>query len=154
MFQNRSIVVSAILLLACGASNAENQKKPLSPLDVVNARMAAHNDHDLEKFLSVYSPDIQVYDYPGKPIGEKGKPHIRKIFEPLFADGAVRVEIHQQIAKGNYVVNEETVVRRGTTYEYVSIYEIEKGLIKTVRFIRGPKPSSAAAPPRLERVTK
>ncbi|MEM9419327.1 MAG: nuclear transport factor 2 family protein [Planctomycetota bacterium] len=107
------------------------------PNDVVAKRFAAHNAHELEQFLSCYSSEIQVYDYPDQPIGRQGKDHIRSIFEPLFNDKAVKTTVHQQIVKGSFVIIEETVVRRGETYEYVSIYEVEDGLIKTVRFIKG-----------------
>jgi hypothetical protein len=137
MFKNRCLAFAALLLFACNSSFAQDEKKDKSPLDVVNARMAAHNDHDLKKFLSVYSPDVKIFDYPNELIGETGHKQLRRIFEPLFSDAAVHVTIHHQIVKGKYVVNEETVVRRGKPYEYLSIYEVEKGLIKSVRFIRG-----------------
>ena len=107
-----------------------------TPLDVVNARMDAHNRHDLEAFLSVYSAEIQIYDYPNTPLGRPGKAHITSIFEPLFRDKAVHVTIHHQIANGNYVVNHETVLRRGEETVYVSIYEVVDGLIRSVRFIK------------------
>lgn len=107
-----------------------------SPLDVVNARMAAHNQHDMDRFLNTYADEIQVYDYPNTPLGSPGKAHIKSIFEPLFAEYAVHVEIHHQIVNGNYVVNQETVTRQGEIFEYVSIYEVKDGLIQNVRFIK------------------
>ena len=98
--------------------------------------MKAHNDHDIDRFLSAYSNDIQVYDYPDIPLGKKGHAHLRSIFEPLFNDKAVSVEIHSQIEHGKYVINQETVTRRGKLFRYLSIYEVENGLIKSVRFLR------------------
>lgn len=105
-------------------------------LEVVNARMEAHNNHNLEKFLAVYSDDIQIYDYPNTPLGKKGKEHIRNIFAPLFKDKSVKTEIHHQIENGKYVVNHETVTREGKITEYISIYEVEDDLIQSVRFIK------------------
>jgi hypothetical protein len=58
------------------------------------------------------------------------------IFEPLFKDKLVSVKIHSQIEHGKYVVNQETVTRRGKLFHYVSIYEVENNLIKSVRFLR------------------
>jgi hypothetical protein len=107
-----------------------------NPLEVVNARMEAHNNHDLNKFLETYSDDIQIYDYPNTPLGKGGKEHIRNIFASLFKDKSVKTEIHHQITNGKYVVNHETVVREEKTTEYISIYEVENGLIKSVRFIK------------------
>jgi hypothetical protein len=107
-----------------------------TPLEVVNARMEAHNNHNLEKFLETYSDEIQVYDYPNTPLGKQGKEHIINIFAPLFKDKAVKTEIHHQIENGKYVVNHETVTREGKITEYISIYEVEDDLIQSVRFIK------------------
>jgi hypothetical protein len=107
-----------------------------TPLEVVNTRMEAHNNHNLEKFLETYADDIMIYDYPNTPLGKGGREHIRNIFAPLFKEKSVKTEIHHQIANGKYVVNHETVTREGKTTEYVSIYEVENGLIKSVRFIK------------------
>lgn len=107
-----------------------------TPLEVVNTRMEAHNNHDLEKFLETYSDDIQIYDYPNTPLGNGGKEHIRNIFSPLFKEKLVTTEIHHQIENGKYVVNHETVMREGKVTEYVSVYEVEDGLIQSVRFIK------------------
>lgn len=63
--------ISIIALLACGSSIAEIQE--FSPVDVVNARMSAYNNHDLKAFLATYSEDIQVFTFPNVPIGKKGK---------------------------------------------------------------------------------
>lgn len=106
-----------------------------SPLEVVNARMMAHNAHDLKMFLDTYSEDIQVYGYPTMPFGKPGKAHIKSIFGPLFDKKSVHTEVHHQIENGRYVINHETVVRQGKTTVYVSIYEVVNGKIKSVRFI-------------------
>lgn len=119
-----------LLLLLSSVSLAK------TPLEVVNERMTAHNNHDLETFISLYSDDIQIYDFPDLPLGSNGRDHIRKIFTPLFKDKLVSVKVHQQMVNGNYVVNRETVIRMGKKTEYISIYEIENDLIKTVRFIK------------------
>ena len=105
------------------------------PLDVVNYRMSAYNRHDLPSFMAVYSEDIEVFTYPNKSLG-KGKKHLRSIFEPMLQEGIVHVEIHHQIVKDSFVVNHESVSYGNTTTEYVSIYEVRDGLIKTVRFVR------------------
>lgn len=111
------------------------QSESQSPLDVVKQRMSAYNRHDLSAFMALYSEGIEVFTYPDKSLG-KGKEHLRSIFEPMFQEGIVRVEIHYQIAKDRYVVNHETVSYGATATEYVSIYEVRDGLIQTVRFVR------------------
>ena len=86
-----------------------DEAKQATPLEVVNKRMDAYNKHDLKAFLGTYSDDIQVYTYPDKQLGRKGKPHMRSIFEPMFKEAKVKVTIHHQIEQGKYVINEETV---------------------------------------------
>lgn len=113
-----------------------SQNNQIAPIDIVNQRMAAHNNHDLAAFLATYSDEIQIYNFPNNKIGKKGKAHLKSIFEPLFASAAVSVELHQQIEQGKYVINEETVLRQGEKFRYVSIYEVKDGLIQSVRFIR------------------
>lgn len=106
------------------------------PLAVVNERMRAYNAHDLKAFLKVYSDDIQIFTYPNQPLGQKGKEHLKSIFAPMFKEGNVSVEIHQQIVQGKYVINHETVTYEGSAKKYVSIYEVEAGLVTSVQFVR------------------
>jgi hypothetical protein len=108
----------------------------LTPLEVVNARMSAHNEHNLEKFMATYSETIQIYDFPDIPLGSRGKDHIRNIFAPLFKNQSVKTTIKSQMVNGKYVVNRESVVREGKITEYISIYEVENELIQSVRFIK------------------
>lgn len=106
------------------------------PLSVVNQRMKAYNDHNIEAFLKVYSDEIQIFTFPNIPLGQKGKEHLKNIFDPMFKEGKISVVVHEQIVQGNYVINHETVTYDDKPQKYVSIYEVEKGLIKNVQFIR------------------
>ncbi len=125
----------SILTIFCLASSVAFAGDVTSPLDIVNARMKAHNQHDLEAFLATYSEEVRIYRYPNQQLGKTGKAHLASIFGPLFSAKAVKTKIHHQIENGNHVINHETVTSKGKTVVYVSIYEIEKGLIKSVRFI-------------------
>ena len=132
-------VVSSVLFSCGGESSpvlARAAADPTrSPLEVVNARMAAYNGHDLEAFLATYAEDVEVYTYPDDSLGG-GLDHMRSIFEPMFEEGSVQVTLHHQIAKDGYVINHETVTDEGEETEYVSIYEVRDGLIESVRFVR------------------
>lgn len=129
---NKQKKLILIILLLSGSSISWAK----TPLEVVNDRMSAHNEHDIEKFLSCYSENIQVYDFPDTPLGSSGKDHIRKIFTPLFNKKSVKTTVKSQMVNGKYVVNRETVVREEKTTEYISIYEVENELIQSVRFIK------------------
>ncbi len=128
------LCVGVVLLLASGCNALTGGETP-SPLEVVNLRMQAYNEHNLDTFLSTYSEDVEVFTYPARSLG-KGKEHIKKLFEDLFREGSVHVDIHHQITKDSYVINHETVVSGDKETEYVSIYEVRNGLIRSVRFVR------------------
>jgi hypothetical protein len=98
--------------------------------------MDAYNHHDLAEFLKNYAEDIQVFTYPNIPLGKKGKEHLKSIFAPMFKEGKVSVTVIHQIQQGKYVINHEVVSYDGNNQKYVSIYEVENGLIKTVQFVR------------------
>lgn len=128
----KNIVVLSLLVISASIFAQETQ----TPVSVVNSRMDAYNRHDLTSFLNNYAEDVQVFTYPDIPLGNKGKVHLKSIFEPMFEEAKVSVKIIHQIAQGRHVINHEIVSYDGNEQKYVSIYEIENGLIKTVRFIR------------------
>lgn len=134
-------VLTVVPIFAFGqvASSSSDSTQPNSktetPSEVVNKRMDAYNRHDIDSFMACYDDEIEILTYSGKSLG-KGKKHIRRIFEPMFEEGVVQVEIHYQIEKDSYVVNHETVTNGDDATEYVSIYEVRDGLITSVRFVR------------------
>ena len=107
-----------------------------SPLEVVNARMAAYNGHDLDAFLATYHPDVELLAYPDHPLG-RGHAHLRMIFDDLFGGRSVHVQILHQEEMAPFVVNHEIVTYPDRAQRYVSIYDVQDGLIVSVRFIRG-----------------
>ena len=130
--------IALVCLFGCGpnAPSAHSVGDPSrTPLETVKERMDAYNRHDLTAFLQLYDDGVTIFTYPDKSLG-KGKEHIRRIFEPMFQEGIVEVEIHHQIAIDSFVVNHETVRDGDKQTEYVSIYEVRDGLIQSVRFVR------------------
>ena len=131
-----TLLLAGFLAAACQAPTEQaDEAVARSPLETVNLRMRAYNEHDLETFLSTYSENAEIFTYPDRSLG-KGRRHLENLFEGLFREGSVRVDIHHQISKDSYVINHETVVSRDEQTEYVSIYEVRDGLIQSVRFVR------------------
>jgi len=137
MFRTGTLILFAGFLAAgCqGPAQEADETVARSPLETVNLRMQAYNEHDLDAFLSTYSENVAIYTYPDKSLGN-GKKHLESLFEDLFRRGSARVDIHHQITKDSYVINHETVVSGNEETEYVSIYEVRGGLIRSVRFVR------------------
>lgn len=125
--------MSGLFIVLIAGSISANEIK--SPLDVVNQRMHAYNQHDLKQFLATYHENVQIYTYPDTRLAE-GKEHLQSIFEPMLKEGKVKVKIHHQMQKDSYVINHETVIYGTAETEYVSVYKVENGLITEVRFIR------------------
>jgi len=107
----------------------------VSPLEIVNRRMQAFNEHNLEDFLALYAESIEIYTYPDVLVG-RGKDHLRSLFEPMFNQKFVHADIHHQIAKDSFVISHETVSYEDGDTEYVSIWKVSNGLIQNVRFVR------------------
>ncbi len=124
-----------VLLITAFAQQVSAGEAVMSPLEVVNRRMDAYNQHDLSTFLATYADTVQVYTYPDKLLAG-GKVHLQSIFEPMFKEGTIAVKIHQQIEKDSYVINQETVIYSDKKTDYVSIYKVVDGLITEVRFVR------------------
>lgn len=133
------VSIRALLLIAIvwfGLTLNVFAESEVTPLDVVNVRMEAYNNHDLDAFLNAYSKDVQIHDFPNIPIGKAGHDHLRFIFESMFAEKSVSVTLHEQIEQGDYVINHETVTNNNQPTKYVSIYQVEDGLITNVWFVR------------------
>ena len=97
--------------------------------------MTFYNQHNFDQFIKLYAQDVKVYTYPDKLLGE-GIDNIISIFKPKFKAKSIVVEIITQIENGNHVINHEIVTEENQLTKYVSIYQIENGLIKSVRFVR------------------
>jgi len=106
-----------------------------SALEIVNKRMEYYNQHNFDEFIKLYAPDIKVYTYPDKLLGD-GVENIVSIFKPKFEAKSISVEIVSQIENGSHVINHEIVKEESKVTKYVSIYQVEDGLIKSVRFVR------------------
>jgi hypothetical protein len=130
---SRILLIVALLSLNTCFSQKENTQ--LSALEIVNSRMDFYNQHNFEEFIKLYAPDIKVYTYPEKLLGD-GIDNIISIFKPKFAAKAISVKILNQITNGNYVINHEIVTENGKETKYVSIYHVKNGLIQSVRFVR------------------
>ena len=61
-----SLLISYTLAIAALTFAGAGEQTP-SPLDIVNQRMRAYNEHDLDAFLSTYAEEVEVFTYPISP---------------------------------------------------------------------------------------
>lgn len=129
-----------IFLVGCNSDKTkpkqqQKQDSKQTALSIVNQRMDLYNQHNFEDFIKLYSDDVKIYTYPEKLLG-KGADNITSIFKPKFAEKSIQVKIISQMNNGKHVINHEIVTENGKETKYVSIYEVDNGLIKSVRFVR------------------
>ena len=63
-------------------SNAQTKK--LTPEEIVQAQTDAYNEHDLERFMSFFSPDIKIYNFRTGAMTENNFEDCYKTFKELF----------------------------------------------------------------------
>ncbi|MEP3210700.1 MAG: nuclear transport factor 2 family protein [Maribacter sp.] len=139
----RNLILSILMastLFGCkpdsvSKQGVQNEHSNLTPLEVVNKRMALYNQHNFAEFIRLYADDVKIYTYPDKLLGT-GADNITSIFKPKFAERSIQVEIVSQMHNGNFVINHEIVTENGSNTKYVSIYEVRDGLIRSVKFVR------------------
>lgn len=111
---------------------------PPSPVDLAQMQLNAYNLRDLDAFLSVYSPEVEVYTFPDTPV-YTGIDEMRRIYAEFFETApGLHCRLVNRIDYENMVVDREIVtgVPGHDTVEAVAIYEVQDGLIRKVWFIQ------------------
>jgi hypothetical protein len=127
--------VTSLVALACCSGSGQEPKKEASER-IVQEQVEAYNRHDLDAFLGFYSPEIKLYDFPGKEVSS-GLDAMRKIYGKLFADNPeLKVDIVKRIVQGDIVIDQEAVAGSGRRrFTAVAIYRVREGKIATVWFV-------------------
>jgi hypothetical protein len=108
------------------------------PEDIVQQQVNAYNARDLDSFLATYSPSIKVYDHPNK-LRWSGLEEMRKPYTNRFESSPrLHCEIVNRIVLGNFVIDREKVtgLPDNKVINAAVIYEVQKGLIQRVWFLR------------------
>lgn len=122
-----------ILLLLLVSLNSFSQQE--APETIVQKQVDAYNQKDLELFLSYYSDDVKVYNFPCKLTSE-GKEQLRKDFEAYFGKAkTLNCKILKRIVRKNMVIDEEQIKFNDIEFSGVAVYEIENNKIVKVTFI-------------------
>jgi hypothetical protein len=101
-------------------------------------QLDAYNRQDLEEFLSVYSDDVVIMDFPGNKVMTKGIVEMRSRYGQLFKEHPNNhAELLARVVHGNRVVDHELVTGRENSApkKAVAIYEIEGEKIAKVWFL-------------------
>jgi hypothetical protein len=112
---------------------------PRTPEALAQIQLNAYNSRDLEVFLSVYHPRVEVYDFPSGTLRMRGRPAMRKAYAALFSRAPrLHCRLRNRIVQGRWVFDREVVTGMPgrDTVHATAIYEIRDGLIRRVWFVR------------------
>ena len=117
-----------------------NFAQNLSVEQIVQSNLEAYNNRELEKFMSWFSEDIELYSFSEMKLVASGKPAIEKLYKELFeASPNLHSTILKRIVFDNKVIDHESIVgRKGASdvLEIVMIYEVKDGKIFKMTSIR------------------
>ncbi|NDV43903.1 nuclear transport factor 2 family protein [Flagellimonas sediminis] len=103
---------------------------------VVQKQLDAYNARDIDAFLDTYSENIKLYNFPNQLFSE-GKTAMETQYGSFFENTPdLHCTIKNRMVIGNKVIDEESVTVNGSTFSAVAIYEVEKGKIVKVTFLR------------------
>jgi imidazolonepropionase-like amidohydrolase len=105
-----------------------------TPEMLIQRQVNAYNAKDLEAFLSTYSDEIELFNFPDTPIG-KGKDAMRKIYAPIFTkDTYLHCEVVNRIVLNNTIIDQERVKFNDNVINAIAIYKVNDGKIVSVTF--------------------
>jgi len=106
-----------------------------SPRFLVQKQVDAYNERDIDLFISTFSEDVKVYDYPNK-LRYEGKKELKRRYAALFDNTPdLNRTIVKRIESGNKVIDEELVIINGRKVNGVAIYEVKNGKVVTMTFL-------------------
>jgi len=107
-------------------------------MDPVEEQLLAYNTRDLERFVAAYSSNVVIEDGENKLL-MSGHDQMRKNYGTMFATHPeLHCKIISRIKVGNYVVDEEEIIGRGspTPVHAVVIYRVNEDKIVHARILR------------------
>jgi putative hydrolase of HD superfamily len=113
-----------------------------TPLEVIQAQLAAYNDKDIDALLATYAAEAEQFTLHGERLA-KGHEEMRARFLTRFAEPDLHARLLSRMVMGNVVVDLELITRNFPegvgTLEMLCIYEVANGLIQKVSFAMGEK---------------
>jgi len=111
-----------------------------SPRDVVQEQLDAYNDGDIDRFISVFSDDIELWTLGDSIPSVKGLFSVQKVYGDLFKSNQdLLSEVLNRTVIGNKVIDYEKIdglKKDGGIYYLVMVYEVKDGKIFRATAIR------------------
>ena len=110
----------------------------MTPEKIIQKQFEGFVERDLEKFLSCYKEDVGLYNFPKNEPFLKGMDAMRVNYKDVFDNSPnLKAQLISRMVFKNKVIDREIITnRKEVKYrELVVIYEVEDGLISTVRYL-------------------
>lgn len=108
-----------------------------SPADLAQIQLNAYNNRNIDAFVEVYSPDVEVYMFPDS-LRYKGRDKMREVYSKFFLTAPdLHCKLVDRISNNNFIVDREYVtgITGRDPINAVAIYEIKDGYIQKVWFL-------------------
>ncbi len=108
----------------------------MTPVELVQSQLDAHNAHDLDAFLATYSDKVQVFYPPAAQAALSGKKQFAEFYRTQrFNLPDVKVELISRVAENTRVIDHQRIFGvKPEPYEVAAVYEVVADLIETVWF--------------------
>lgn len=118
----------------------------MEPRDVVQAAIDAYHDHDLDRCLSYYDPDVVVKDADGNVLMDGSEAVRARYAKSMTENPNIHYDIPNRISLGAFVVDEERVTgftKPGSRPEVraILIYRLSGELIREITILSWPPAS-------------
>lgn len=111
-----------------------------TPREIVQEQLDAYNDRDIERFISVFSDDIELWTLGDTIPSVKGLFSVQKVYGELFKSNKdLHSEVLNRTVIGNKVIDYEKIKglkKDGGIYYLVMVYEVKEGKIFRATAIR------------------
>jgi hypothetical protein len=110
-----------------------------SPEQVVQLQLEAYNEGDIDKFMFVFSEDIELWTLGETKPWAKGQDSVRTVYANLFKNSPnLHSDVITRSILGNKVIDYERITGRngGDLIYLVMIYEVHEGKIFRATAVR------------------
>lgn len=104
---------------------------------LIEEQLNYYNMHDLDGFLSTYSPSIKIYNLEDHSLILEGTDALKERYKERFSHLKVHADIVNRMIIGNKVIDHEHVSNALSEEitKAIAIYEVKNELISTVWFL-------------------
>ncbi|WP_299684434.1 nuclear transport factor 2 family protein [uncultured Dokdonia sp.] len=111
----------------------------MSPEEIAQKQLDAYNNRDIDSFVAIHHPNVQLYSFSETVPFAQGQKQIRTIYSEIFENSPqLHSRLIHRIVLGNKVIDHEEITgRKGVdVLEFIAIYEVNDTSILKAHFIR------------------